>query len=168
MPSGKPELYRTPVVDSKMEISSGVTSGCLMSASCHPHATHLPRTGAIGTARSRRSDRGGWSEAIAEKRLGRVGRPAGGQRRAMAVSLRIGEEVELVFVRRTPRHAHGLGFVPLFCEPRTTGIGRVERGALRQVIELVGGLPLVAPLAKRAEEPEDVPSDWAAQRKACV
>src|SRR5207248_9531770 len=43
-----------------------------------------------------------------------------------------------------------------------------QRGALILVVELVGGLPLVAPFAERSVEPEPIFLDRAAKRDAGV
>src|SRR4029450_4121644 len=88
--------------------------------------------------------------------------------RAMAVALRIDEEVELVSLRRPPRHARGFGLVPLMYVRRPIVVGGVEHRALRHVEELAGSLALVAPLPKRVKEPERVLLDWAAQCEARI
>ena len=86
----------------------------------------------------------------------------------MAIALRIGEEVELVALRRPPRDARALGLVPLVHVRRPAGVGSVKRSALRCVEELAGRLPLVAPLPIREVEPHLVLLDRPAERRAAV
>src|SRR6185503_14310696 len=73
---------------------------------------------------------------------------------AEAVVRDVGEEVELVLLRRLPRDAGGLRFVPLRAVCRVREIRRVERRPLRLVPEIAGHQVLVAPLAERREEPQ--------------
>ncbi len=87
---------------------------------------------------------------------------------AEAVIRDVGEEVELVLLRRLPRDAHRFRFVPLRAVRRVREIGRVDRRALRLVPEIAGHQVLVAPLAERREEPELVLPDRPAKRHAGV
>ncbi len=109
-----------------------------------------------------------WVELIAHIRFRRVHRPIRHIRRAMAVALGIDEEVVLVPLRRLPRHAQRLGLVKLVTGRRPTEVGGVEHRALRQVIVLARGRPLVAPRPIRAEKPQPVPLDRAAQGPARI
>src|SRR5262249_25417872 len=95
-------------------------------------------------------------------------RAARRQRWTVAVALRIGEDVELVFVRRPNRQAYGLGFIPLLRECRPAEVGCVKRRVLRRVVELVRGLTLGAPFAKRSEEPQTILPDRSTERETGV
>src|SRR5437667_2555714 len=86
----------------------------------------------------------------------------------MTVALGIGEEVDLVTLRRPPRHTSGVGFIEFVTGRRPTEVGGIERRALRQVVVLAGSRPLVTPVPMRNEEPQPVPFNRAAQGPARI
>src|SRR3954466_5013335 len=89
----------------------------------------------------------------------------------MAVALRIGKEVELLLLGRSPRQPQRLRLVPLLRVSRPAQIQIVPvplGGALVQVVELVRRLALIPPLTEGAEEPQTILPDRTAQRHAGI
>ena len=74
---------------------------------------------------------------------------------------------DLVFAGRLPREPRVVIVEPVFRQRGPAGIRSVEGRVLRRIVELVGRLPLVAPLAERAVEPQPVFLDRTTQRAAC-